>query len=313
MNKVFLWFLQYSGVNALARLFLNNKIYILNYHSVFSKVNAEQLQVGLYSNLSIDAELFEKHVKLLVKNGHTFLKMRELLELDISKLRRSTIIYFDDGYKDNIINALPILKKYNIKGTVCVAPGLIDRSHVLWTIKHRAFLLEQNVDVQEREKIILTLKTVSKSKRETLLRTMYKNARFLWRPEDQNIFLNWDDLRTLRDEGWEIASHSVSHSDLTELTPEGIVAELVESKRKIEEELKIKVVSFSCPYGRWDPAVNKALKVAGYKIIVSIGAGLNDNKTFNNLPVYLKTVPVKITDTTYKLGSKLYSRYFLRS
>ncbi len=315
MNKIFSWFLQYVGVNACTRLFLDKKIFVLNYHSVSSEVNKEQFQSDLYPHLSIDVSLFEKHIQLLLKNGHTFITPKDLLVLNITKLHKPTIIYFDDGYKDNLVNALPVLKKNNIKATVFVTSGLAVRSHMLWTIKHRAFLLKQNINSQEREKVISSLKTLSKNERENFLRTTYENAQFVWQQEDQNIFLDWKDLTVLIEEGWEIGSHSVSHSNLQELTKEKLRIELVESKNKIEEKLKVSVISFSYPHGQWNLTVNKALEEAGYRIVVSIGAGLNQNNLSDskNLLSCFKTVPVKIKDTEYEFSSKLYSRHFLRS
>ena len=63
--------------------------------------------------LSTDAKDFEKHLIYLKKNNYKSIFFDEVS----SSNKRSFIMTFDDGYKDLISNCLPLLKKYNFKGT----------------------------------------------------------------------------------------------------------------------------------------------------------------------------------------------------
>jgi len=305
--------LHYSGINKFFKFFLNKKIYVLNYHSVSSNLNSADLQGEFYKHLSIKNDLFEDHLRMMIKNGHTFIQPRDLLGDEIIKLKKPTILYFDDGFKDNLVNALPILQKFNIKASVFVSPNIINEISTLWTIKHRVFLKSQNRNPKEIEKIISDLKTLPKLERENFVFEEYLGAKFHWPLKSQNIFLNWQDLKILVDEGWEIGSHSMSHSDLSELDREEIEKELFESKEEIEKKLDASVTSFSYPHGRISELANKMFLGMGYKIIVSVGQGLNTLPSVKKLPIYLKTVPVKVFDSANMLELKLYSRHFLRS
>ena len=55
-------------------------------------------------------------------------------------------ITFDDGYEDNLINALPILKKYNFTATCFVVPNLIGKTNS-WDIKQ--FKLMDKKQIQD--------------------------------------------------------------------------------------------------------------------------------------------------------------------
>jgi peptidoglycan/xylan/chitin deacetylase (PgdA/CDA1 family) len=70
--------------------------------------------------------------------------------------------------------------------------------------------------------------------------------------------------RMLRD-GWELASHSVTHPDLTTLGPEELRAEVAGSRAALRQAFPRRPVDFFCyPYGRHDAAVEAAVRDAGY-------------------------------------------------
>ncbi len=56
------------------------------------------------------------------------------------------------------------------------------------------------------------------------------------------------ELHVLQNSGWEIGSHSVSHSSFTDLTPEQVIYEFAESK-SILTDLGFAVDTFAYPYG----------------------------------------------------------------
>jgi peptidoglycan/xylan/chitin deacetylase (PgdA/CDA1 family) len=76
--------------------------------------------------------------------------------------------------------------------------------------------------------------------------------------------LGWDDLTLLRDAGWEVGSHTVSHARLTELDDKALEGELVDSRRAIESRLGTACRSIAYPYGDADDRVRAAAAAAGY-------------------------------------------------
>ena len=172
----------------------------------------------------------------------------------------------------------------------------------------------KNIGVKEEkwQSVIRELKMMDKKEREQRLNTEYKKSNFIWDDKNSNIFLNWEDIKSLSENGVGIGSHSISHHNLFEIDKDLILKELKESKELIENRLGVNIKSFSYPYGRGNESVNDVLKDVGYSVVVSKGPGLNNMKDISNKFMVLKTVPVKIDDNVLDLEAKLYSRYFLR-
>jgi peptidoglycan/xylan/chitin deacetylase (PgdA/CDA1 family) len=60
-------------------------------------------------------------------------------------------------------------------------------------------------------------------------------------------YMNWKDIKTLRDEGHDIGSHSMSHVRLTDLSKKSIEYEVGKSKKCLED-YGIKPTSFEYPF-----------------------------------------------------------------
>jgi hypothetical protein len=65
--------------------------------------------------------------------------------------------------------------------------------------------------------------------------------------------------------GWELASHTIDHSDLTTLDAAGLKRELAESRRILRDEYGVPVRNFCYPAGRFDAKVIAAVGAAGYE------------------------------------------------
>lgn len=75
--------------------------------------------------------------------------------------------------------------------------------------------------------------------------------------------MSWDELAELRDAGWEVGSHSVSHAHLTALDDTALERELRDSKHAIEDRLG-PCRSIAYPYSELDERVVEAARAAGY-------------------------------------------------
>jgi peptidoglycan/xylan/chitin deacetylase (PgdA/CDA1 family) len=64
--------------------------------------------------------------------------------------------------------------------------------------------------------------------------------------------------------GWELASHTIDHADLTTLDPESLRREVSESRQILRRDYGVPVADFCYPAGRFDPAVVAAVEAAGY-------------------------------------------------
>jgi peptidoglycan/xylan/chitin deacetylase (PgdA/CDA1 family) len=81
----------------------------------------------------------------------------------------------------------------------------------------------------------------------------------------------WDELRALRDAGWELGSHTCSHPHLTRIDDEALTHELVTSREACERELG-GCTSLAYPYGDVDARVVAATRAAGYVAAAALPA-----------------------------------------
>lgn len=69
--------------------------------------------------LVMPPKIFESHLQYLQEQGYTMVTVKELMQ-DIragKNVSKKIALSFDDGYKNNYTYALPLMNKYNAKGT----------------------------------------------------------------------------------------------------------------------------------------------------------------------------------------------------
>lgn len=306
-KKILIRSLYYSGVSRAAASLLDNKIFCVGYHSIYDEKNMVQLRQELYPNIAVSRKNFEEQLLLMKKNRHTFIRFSDLKTAQLSGMKKPTVIFFDDGFMDVFINALPVLRKYDIPATVFATTGLMDRTHIMWTVGLRAFLYRQGLDAASIEKKISEFKKFKMKEREEKLFKLYADHDFILDPKEFNIFLDWENLKTLSQNNVEIGSHSVSHQKLVELDDAVLERELVDSKKRIEVMLSQSVSTISYPYGRFNQRVVDAAQKAGYSLGMTTVAGHNNASEIAIKPFEIKRMDgPEPEDTIVDFQVKLY-------
>lgn len=196
----------------------------------------------------------------------------------------SVAITFDDGYRDNLTEAFPVLAGLGLPATVFIPSQHIEDREPPWinrlysSIVHRklAYLkLDQGIRFEGR------LETVSQcaaayvelskqlfaldyEPRKTVLADI---ARQLGSdPIPVPIGMNWSDVRESieRYPGIEFGSHTVTHLDMSSATPEVVSTELANAKESIESAINKPVRYFAYPYSRVGKGDEARVAAAGY-------------------------------------------------
>ena len=97
---------------------------VLMYHGVDAK-----LPKGWPRSLIMPTAKFEEQIRYLSEQGYKIVTVEELahrLEKGES-VNKYVALSFDDGYKDNYTTVLPLLQKYNAKGTFSIIPRMIGK------------------------------------------------------------------------------------------------------------------------------------------------------------------------------------------
>ena len=92
------------------------KIPVLLYHSIENQNLSNQINV----------DEFEKQIIYLKENEYKSVHINEINP----EIKKQIILTFDDGYKDIIIDVLPILKKYNFKAICFIVSNQIGKNNI---------------------------------------------------------------------------------------------------------------------------------------------------------------------------------------
>ncbi len=99
------------------------------YHSI------DNTKLKRLKGIRISPKNFDRQLSYLHKRGYKSYTLCEMIEQKENLNTKSVVITFDDGYRDNLTNALPILQKYGFKATVFV---IINRFDNDWSIHRKA-------------------------------------------------------------------------------------------------------------------------------------------------------------------------------
>lgn len=83
-------------------------------------------------------------------------------------------------------------------------------------------------------------------------------------------FVHVTEIREMIGSGWEIGSHSFSHSDLTK-NYGSIDTEALHSKRVLQDAIGLPINTFAYPYGAFDAEVGRKVSSYGYNGAVGLG------------------------------------------
>ncbi len=75
--------------------------------------------------LSVSSKGFENYLRMFRRAGYQMISMDDLLCRRYDAHKKFVVLTFDDGFKDNLTVAMPIMKKYGARGTIFVNPGYI--------------------------------------------------------------------------------------------------------------------------------------------------------------------------------------------
>lgn len=256
----------------------------------------------------MDVYLFEKCVKYISKNFDVRLA-EDLYTKNTKDLVSEKIatIMFDDGYKDNIDFAAPILKKYNCKASFYVVTNCIEQNIPTWThvLEHyfsntnqKEFnfnfdFIPSQLNIQSLEnkearvayvkKLKPLLKNVPSKKRESLLTHLQSICPDIELPK---LMMSWEDLKTLKKEGHYIGSHTISHPPLGMITEiDQLVDEIRRSGEIIQSKLGYFPLSISYPVGSFNADTKRISQEAGYTFGLAVKQNIHNPNEEDNFEI----------------------------
>lgn len=236
-----------------------------------------------------------------IARHYRVLPLEELAErLEKGRAPRNALaLTFDDGYRDNLTHAAPILNRLGLPATVFLVTGHVGTPRALWfdwvamafrtAITRRVELNDgralplHTLDerLQALDAALAHLKRLPDEERRTECERLVAALRpRADRPK--RLMLSWDEVDALRGLGVSIGAHTVTHPILSRLTPERAWEEISGSKAAIERATGGAVRAFAYPNGGpddYDPDITRMVRQAGFSCAVTTRRGLNDADT----------------------------------
>ena len=289
------------------------KLIIIAYHRILPKEKLKDMiiQPGMY----VEKETFKKHIQFLKKN-YRILSFPEYLQSTKNRLLRSDerycIITFDDGWRDNHKYAFPILKKYSVPAMIFLPVSFIgtnkwfleDRiAYILGKCKDQKkvfnaslskefrFLVKKFFDSsfieKKREvfdKIIKYIKRLRQKDRLLIVDKMQELCDVIL-PEKQ-LFLSWDEVKEMSENGIIFGSHGMNHKILTEIPSDEIEHEVKESHLALLNKNINYFPIFCYPGGYYNKEIIKIVSKSGYKMAVTTRFGYSKiyKETYFKMP-----------------------------
>jgi peptidoglycan/xylan/chitin deacetylase (PgdA/CDA1 family) len=212
---------------------------------------------------------------------------------------RAVALTFDDGYRDQLKLAAPMLARLGLPATFFLVPGLLDGTARAWW-ELLAWIFTRSTrdsvvwegrtlglhDSGERRSSLATaleeLKRRDQAGRDAAVDELLDGCAPDGKLEEQAAFLDWDGARELIRRGFTVASHSLNHVILAEESAPTQERDLALSRRRLERELDLPVELLAYPNGKqpdYSEATIAAARSAGYSHAVTTIEGWNGPTT----------------------------------
>lgn len=270
------------------------RLLVLGYHNVDSTWRWPATSSGGPRN-------FARQLSALAKVTNIVALDRALADLAAGRPLppRAVALTFDDGYRDNLTHAVPILHRLGLPATVFLVPGFLSHKVHAWWERLSWALRRTRVPSVEFDGAVLRLDGPSERDRaRDLVEASLKRDDLATRHERLDrlvdalepdgelhpgeLFIDWDEARDLVRAGVSIGSHTMSHAVLARETPGDQREDLRESREQLERELDVPVHVLAYPNGQagdYDTATIDAARCAGYSHAVTTRGRITDTQT----------------------------------
>ncbi len=248
-----------SGLTSLARTRFAGCGAILLTHEIHGDL-AGQLMTGV-SPAFLDAAL-----RWLASNGWKFVSLGDAMaQVANREQTRFICLTFDDGYRDNLIHALPILERHAAPFALYVPTGAITRNLDSWWLGlRRLFMTRDVVDIEPMDARFRCRDLDSKRaglaavdhwvhhdyRRSSMLEPTFRGSGISLQELNEEYFLSRNELETLsRHPLVTVGAHTTSHAALSTLDEVSARREMSENRDYLENLLQKPVRHFAYPYG----------------------------------------------------------------
>lgn len=257
-----------TGADRWGRGFAQGRGVILTLHHVRPAEPGGFRPNGL---LEVTPEFLEATLRLIRAEGHEIVSLEEAL-IRLVSFRPSPFfvaLTFDDGYRDNVEHAWPILARHDAPWTMYVTPGFADRTARLWwreleeairrlpkftvELPGGRFSALCDTDTGKAlafEQLYWRLRKLPEAILLSVISDLAVQAGVDATALVERECLPWETLRALAGApGVTIGAHTMTHPMLAKHPEDVALAEMAQSKARLEQELDRPIRHLSYPVG----------------------------------------------------------------
>ena len=254
-------------------------------------------------HLSVSPKFLDRMISNLKNKGVEFITMDEVatrLE-DPERFADAppfAAVTLDDGYRDNLINAVPVFHKHDVPFLIYIAPGLIEGETTLWWEDLERIIRQRDnihVDFPYGRVEFDTRSNMQKRKvyndlvdhllleidEETQRKIVSDLSAYYHIEASRHVaeqIMNWDDIHQLsKDPLCGIGAHTIGHFALAKLDENKALFEMEQCAQIIKAEIGVQPEHFAYPYGFPEAASKREFKLAeecGFKTAVTTRHGM---------------------------------------
>jgi peptidoglycan/xylan/chitin deacetylase (PgdA/CDA1 family) len=250
---------------------------------------------------ALATDVFERQMALIART-YVVLPVEELVErMGRGDLPRHAVaITFDDGYRDNLTHAAPILARYGLRATVFLTTGLIGTGDVAWFDRIAGAFKGTRADAYRAPwgevlplqteaarlaglgQLVDYMKRVSDDEVRRTVETLQVELGVSEESGLKSSMLSWDDVDALGGMGFTIGAHTVSHPILSRVSLDRAQAEIRDSRAMIAAACGRAPRAFAYPNGApadYTEMVSRLVREAGFTCAVTTRFGINTTGT----------------------------------
>jgi peptidoglycan/xylan/chitin deacetylase (PgdA/CDA1 family) len=206
----------------------------------------------------------------------------DCLEAGRAPPARSVVVTLDDGFRDNVEAALPILDDFGVKATIFVVTQSLTDGRLPWSqrlgfafqhtsitsLRHAWLSPDETLlpDEPSRRRAYLHVKRrLVAEPRESRDAHIEAWARTLAVDLPDDRMMTWDHARTALDHGHEIGAHTYSHALLAAVTADEARTEMLRSRTDLAERLGLEHPPFCFPGGSTTAELREVARALGFR------------------------------------------------
>jgi len=267
---------------------------ILMLHRVLANDRAADLPHR--NELCVGPKAFE-HLLVWLRRHFDCVPLMDILTPNALRSERPRMaLTFDDGWRDNAVNAFPLLQKHQVPASIFLSTDFIGSRQRFWweslggtlwgshgekarmhlieclhVIHHPVPVLVDDIDVDRRSLSLLHYLQSLKTLEPAMLERLTDECP----PEAQPQALDWHQVRALEASGLvRFGPHGASHAILTELDDVRLSEEISRSRDALSNGCNRPLPVYCYPNGNNDERVRKQIAAHDYPFALGTGTGI---------------------------------------